>query len=295
MEKAKVYFTKEITPESVIKMYETLGINLPGRVAVKLHSGEQGNQNYIRPEFVKAMVEHVNGTVVECNTAYGGARNTTEKHKKLIEDHGWTKYFDVDLMDEEGPDMKLDIPNGKVIKENFVGKNLQNYDSMLVLSHFKGHPMGGYGGALKQLSIGCASSEGKSWIHSAGQSKDQYTIWENLPEQDKFLESMADAASSVVKHFDGNIAFINVMCNLSVDCDCCAVAEDPCMKDIGILASLDPIAIDQACIDLVYNSKDPGRDHFVERVERQHGIHTIEAAAELGFGTREYELVDIDK
>ena len=295
MEKAKVYFTKEITPESVVKMYETLGINLPGKVAVKLHSGEQGNQNYIRPEFVKAMVEHVNGTVVECNTAYGGARNTTEKHKKLIEDHGWTKYFDVDLMDEEGPDMKLDIPNGKVIKENFVGKNLQNYDSMLVLSHFKGHPMGGYGGALKQLSIGCASSEGKSWIHSAGQSKDQYTIWENLPEQDKFLESMADAASSVVKHFDGNIAFINVMCNLSVDCDCCAVAEDPCMKDIGILASLDPIAIDQACIDLVYNSKDPGRDHFVERVERQHGIHTIEAAAELGFGTREYELVDIDK
>ena len=295
MEKAKVYFTKEITPESVVKMYETLGINLPGKVAVKLHSGEQGNQNYLRPEFVKAMVEHVNGTVVECNTAYGGARNTTEKHKKLIEDHGWTKYFDVDLMDEEGPDMKLDIPNGKVIKENFVGKNLQNYDSMLVLSHFKGHPMGGYGGALKQLSIGCASSEGKSWIHSAGQSKDQYTIWENLPEQDKFLESMADAASSVVKHFNGNIAFINVMCNLSVDCDCCAVAEDPCMKDIGILASLDSIAIDQACIDLVYNSKDPGRDHFVERVERQHGIHTIEAAAELGFGTREYELVDIDK
>ncbi len=295
MEKAKVYFTKEITPESVVKMYETLGINLPGKVAVKLHSGEQGNQNYIRPEFVKAMVEHVNGTVVECNTAYGGARNTTEKHKKLIEDHGWTKYFDVDLMDAEEPDMKLDIPNGKVLKENFVGKNLQNYDSMLVLSHFKGHPMGGYGGALKQLSIGCASSEGKSWIHSAGQSKDQYTIWENLPEQDKFLESMADAASSVVKHFDGNIAFINVMCNLSVDCDCCAVAEDPCMKDIGILASLDPIAIDQACIDLVYNSKDPGRDHFVERVERQHGIHTIEAAAELGFGTREYELVDIDK
>ena len=295
MEKAKVYFTKEITPESVVKMYETLGINLPGRVAVKLHSGEQGNQNYIRPEFVKAMVEHVNGTVVECNTAYGGARNTTEKHKKLIEDHGWTKYFDVDLMDAEGSDMKLDIPNGKVIKENFVGKNLQNYDSMLVLSHFKGHPMGGYGGALKQLSIGCASSEGKSWIHSAGQSKDQYTIWENLPEQDKFLESMADAASSVVKHFDGKIAFINVMCNLSVDCDCCAVAEDPCMKDIGILASLDPIAIDQACIDLVYNSKDPGRDHFVERVERQHGIHTIEAAAELGFGTREYELIGIDK
>ena len=295
MEKAKVYFTKEITPESVVKMYDTLGISLPGKVAVKLHSGEQGNQNYIRPEFVKAMVEHVNGTVVECNTAYEGKRNSTEKHRELIEEHGWTKYFNVDLMDAEGPDMKLDIPNGKVLKENFVGKNLKNYDSMLVLSHFKGHPMGGYGGALKQLSIGVASSEGKAWIHSAGKSKDQYTIWGDLPEQDKFLESMADAASSVVKHFNGNIAFINVMCNLSVDCDCCAVAEDPCMKDIGILASLDPIAIDQACIDLVYNSKDPGRDHFVERVESRHGIHTIEAAAELGFGTREYELVDIDK
>ena len=294
MEKSKVYFTKEITPESVVKMYETLGVNLPGKVAVKLHSGEQGNQNYIRPEFVRAIVEKVNGTVVECNAAYEGARNSTEKHKKLIENHGWTKYFDVDIMDSEGPDVILEIPNGKILKENFVGKNIEKYDSMLVLSHFKGHPMGGYGGALKQLSIGCASSEGKSWIHSAGQSKDQYAIWNNLPEQNKFLESMADAASSVVKHFGENIVFINVMCNLSVDCDCCAVAEDPCMKDIGILASKDPIAIDQACIDLVYNSKDPGRDHFVERVERQNGVHTIEAAAELGFGTREYEIINID-
>ncbi len=294
MGKAKVYFTKEITPESVVKMYEKLGVNLPGKVAVKLHSGEQGNQNYIRPEFVKAIVEKVNGTVVECNTAYDGARNSTEKHKKLIEDHGWTKYFDVDLMDAEGPDLELKIPNGKVIKENFVGKDIQKYDSMLVLSHFKGHPMGGYGGALKQLSIGVASSEGKSWIHSAGFTKDQTILWDNLPEQDKFLESMADAASSVVNYFKDKIAFISVMCNLSVDCDCCAVAEDPCMKDIGILASTDPIAIDQACIDLIYNSKDPGRDHFVERVERQHGIHTIEAAAELGFGTREYELINVD-
>lgn len=294
MGKAKVYFTKEITPESVVKMYEKLGVNLPGKVAVKLHSGEQGNQNYIRPEFVKAIVEKVNGTVVECNTAYDGARNSTEKHKKLIEDHGWTKYFDVDLMDAEGPDLELKIPNGKVIKENFVGKDIQKYDSMLVLSHFKGHPMGGYGGALKQLSIGVASSEGKSWIHSAGFTKDQTILWDNLPEQDKFLESMADAASSVVNYFKDKIAFISVMCNLSVDCDCCAVAEDPCMKDIGILASTDPIAIDQACIYLIYNSKDPGRDHFVERVERQHGIHTIEAAAELGFGTREYEIINVD-
>ena len=294
MDKAKVYFTKEITPESVIKMYEKIGKELLGKVAVKLHSGEQGNQNYIRPEFVKAIVERVNGTVVECNAAYEGARNSTEKHKKLIEDHGWTKYFDVDIMDADGDDMVLDIPNGKVLKQNFVGKNMKNYDSMLVLSHLKGHPMGGYGGALKQLSIGCASSEGKSWIHSAGKTKDQTIVWENLPEQNLFLESMADAASSVVNYFKDNILFINVMCNLSVDCDCCAVAEDPCMKDIGILASTDPIAIDQACIDLIYNSKDPGRDHFVERVERQNGRHTIDAAAELGFGTKEYELINVD-
>ncbi len=294
MEKSKVYFTKQITPESLINVYETLGKKLEGKVAVKLHSGEEGNQNFLRPEFVKKLVEHVNGTVVECNTAYEGARNTTKKHKELIEKHGWNKYFNVDLMDEEGPDKVLEIPNGKILKENFVGKNIEKYDSVLVLSHFKGHPMGGYGGALKQLSIGFASSEGKAWIHSAGESKDQYTIWDNLPKQDKFLESMADAASSVHNLFKGNIIYINVMKNLSVDCDCCAVAEDPCMNDIGILISQDPVAIDQACIDLIYNSNDKGRDHFVERVERQHGIHTIEAANELGFGTREYELINID-
>ena len=293
MEKSKVYFTKEITPDAIVKIYEKLGVKLPGNVAVKLHSGEQGNQNYLRPEFVKSIVEHVNGTVVECNTAYGGARNSTEKHKKLLEEHNWNKYFDVDLMDAEGPDKVLKIKNGKILKENYVGKNIDNYDSMLVLSHFKGHPMGGYGGALKQLSIGVASSEGKSWIHSAGNSKDQNTIWDNLPEQNRFLEAMADSASSVHNLFKGKIAYINVMKNLSVDCDCCAVAEDPCMKDIGILASIDPIAIDQACIDLVYNSNDPGKDHFIERVERQNGIHTIEAAAELGFGTRNYELIKI--
>ena len=268
MDKAKVYFTKEITPESVIKMYEKIGKELLGKVAVKLHSGEQGNQNYIRPEFVKAIVERVNGTVVECNAAYEGARNSTEKHKKLIEDHGWTKYFDVDIMDADGDDMVLDIPNGKVLKQNFVGKNMKNYDSMLVLSHFKGHPMGGYGGALKQLSIGCASSEGKSWIHSAGKTKDQTIVWENLPEQNLFLESMADAASSVVNYFKDNILFINVMCNLSVDCDCCAVAEDPCMEDIGILISTDPVAIDQACLDLVYQATDPDTSihHFFHKL-----------------------------
>ena len=291
MEKSKVYFMKEITPDAIVKIYETLGKKLTGNVAVKLHSGEEGNQNYLRPEFVKQIVEYVNGTVVECNTAYEGERNSTEKHKKLLENHGWNKYFKVDLMDAEGPDKIIKIENGKVLKENFVGKNIVNYDSMLVLSHFKGHPMGGYGGALKQLSIGCSSSEGKAWIHSAGTNKDQNTLWDNLPEQDKFLEAMADAASSVHKLFKGNIVYINVMKNLSVDCDCCAIAEDPCMKDIGVLASLDPIAIDQACMDLIYNSEDPGKNHFIERVERQHGIHTIEAASELGFGTREYELI----
>ncbi len=295
MEKSKVYFSREITPESVIKIYETLGKSLNGKVAVKLHSGEKGNQNYIRPEFVKAIVEKVNGTVVECNTAYEGQRNNTEKHKQLMEEHGWTKYFDVDIMDAEGNDLVLDIPNGKVIKENYVGKNMANYDSMLVLSHFKGHPMGGYGGALKQLSIGCASSAGKSWIHSAGVTKDQTKLWDNVAEQNKFLEAMADSASSVVEYFKGNIVYINVMCNMSVDCDCCAVAEDPCMKDIGILASLDPVAIDQACIDLVKNSSDEGKAHFLARVERQNGTHTIDSAAEIDVGTKDYELIEIDR
>ena len=289
MEKSKVYFTKEITPESVVKMFDTLGVNLPGKVAVKLHSGEEGNQNYIKPEFVKKIVEHVNGTVVECNTAYDGERDTTEKHKKLLDNHGWTKYFDVDLLDAEGPDKEIDIPNGKQIKKDYLGKNIDKYDSLLVLSHFKGHPMGGYGGALKQLSIGCASGYGKKIIHGAGKTKNYFAT-----EQNKFLESMADAASAVHNMFKDKVCYINVMCNLSVDCDCCAIAEDPCMKDIGILASTDPIAVDQACIDLIYNSKDPGRDHFVERVERQNGVHTIEAASELGFGSREYELIDID-
>lgn len=294
MEKAKVYFTKEITPESVVKMYEKLGKELTGKVALKVHSGEAGNQNYLHPEFMKPIINRVNGTIVECNTAYAGQRNNTEKHKKLMEDHGWSKRFDVDIMDAEGPDLEIEIPNGKVIKQNYLGKNIKNYDSMLVLSHFKGHPMGGYGGAIKQLSIGCASSAGKSWIHSAGKEKDQTKLWDNLPEQDLFLESMADAAESVVQYFKGNIAFINIMCNMSVDCDCCAIAEDPCMKDIGILASLDPIAIDQACIDLVINSNDPGKDHLLERINSRHGTHTIDSAVELGFGTNEYELIKVD-
>ena len=289
---SKVYFTKEITPESLVKIYEKLGVKLEGNVAVKLHSGEKGNQNYLRPEFVKSLVDHVNGTVVECNTAYEGARNSTEKHKELIKEHEWDKYFKFDLLDEEGPDMVLDIPNGKILKKNYVGKDLVNYDSMLVLSHFKGHAMGGYGGALKQLSIGCASSAGKTLIHTAGATNDQTKLWDNLPEQDRFLEAMADAAESVVNHFKDNIVYINVMKNISVDCDCDGNASAPCMEDIGVLASTDPIAIDQACLDLVYNSKDPGRDKLIERIESRHGVHTVEAASKLGFGEREYELIE---
>lgn len=294
MDKAKVYFSKEITPEKVTELYNALGIQLEGRVAVKLHSGEKGNQNFLKPLFWKPIIDKVNGTVVECNTAYDGERNSTDKHKKLISEHEWDKYFTVDLLDAEGPDLELDIPGGKVLRKNLVGKNIVNYDSMLVLSHFKGHPAGGYGGALKQLSIGCASSRGKSLIHSAGFTDDQSIVWEHMAQQNLFLESMADSASSVVSLFDGKIAYINVMKNLSVDCDCCAVAEDPCMRDIGVLASLDPVAIDKACIDLIYAAKDdPGQKHFLERLESLNGAHTVEAAEELGFGTTEYELIEI--
>lgn len=286
--KSTVYFSRTITPESVLALYKLVGKELPGKVAVKVHSGEKGNQNFLRPDFWKPMVEYVDGTVVECNTAYPGARNTTKRHQKLLTTHGWTQNFSVDLLDAQGPDKELEIPNGKVIQKNYVGKDIENYDSMLVLSHFKGHPMGGYGGALKQLSIGVASSYGKAYIHGAGNPK---KIWTS--NHDAFLESMADAASSVVSYFKGNLVYINVMKNMSVDCDCCAVAEDPCIADIGILASTDPIAIDQACIDLVYACDDPGMAHFLERVESRNGVHTIEAAAELGFGSREYELIEV--
>lgn len=290
----KVYFAKEITSDSLIKIYEKLGITLKGNVAVKLHSGEAGNQNYLKPEFLKGIINKVNGTVVECNTAYNGARNTTSKHEKLIEEHGWNKYYNVDIMDSNGPDKVLEIPNGNVIKKNYVGKNIEKYDSMLVLSHFKGHPMGGFGGALKQLSIGVASSAGKAYIHTAGKTTDVNKLWENLPTQDNFIETMADAASSVHNYFNGNIAYINIMKNMSVDCDCCAEAEDPCMKDIGILASLDPVAIDKACLDLVYNSTDPGKNHLIERIETRHGNHIIDASCKLNFGSCEYELINID-
>lgn len=286
--KSKVLFTRIISPEMVLTMYEKLGKELTGHIAIKLHSGEEGNQNFLKPEFWAPIIRHLDGTVVECNTAYDGSRNTTEKHLKTIEKHGWSRYFDVDLLDAEGPDLVLSIPDGKVIQKNYVGKDIANYNGMLVLSHFKGHPMGGYGGALKQLSIGCASSYGKAYIHGAGVPEDMWTA-----NHDLFLESMADAASSVHDYFKDNIVYINVMKNMSVDCDCCAVAEDPCMKDIGILISTDPIAIDQACLDLVYASTDPGKEHLIERIESRNGVHTIEAAEALGYGSRDYELIEI--
>ncbi|MBP5649425.1 MAG: DUF362 domain-containing protein [Clostridia bacterium] len=294
MYKSKVYFTKEISPSAVVKMFNVLNKDLPGRLAVKVHSGEKGNQNYIKPAFFKPIIDQLGGTVVECNTAYPGARNSSVKHRKLIKEHGWSDIFAFDLLDESGPDLALKVPHGQAIKQNYVGKNLASYDSMLVLSHFKGHPMGGFGGALKQLSIGCASSEGKSFIHSAGKTKDQNRVWDEHARQNDFLAAMADAASSVVTFFHGNMAFINVMVNLSVDCDCCEVAEDPCMKDIGILSSLDPVAIDQACIDLVKASEDKGRDTFMERVNSRNGLYTIEVAENHGFGSRAYELIEID-
>lgn len=287
--KTKVYFSREITPNKVLELYNLLEKKLDGRVAIKVHSGEKGNQNFLRPDFWRPIIERVGGTVVECNTAYEGQRNTTKKHVKLIEDHGWTRYFPVEILDADGPDTELDVPNGRIIRKNYVGKAIANYDSMLVLSHFKGHPMGGYGGALKQLSIGVASSFGKAYIHGAGVPEN---IWS--ADHDSFLEAMADAAGSVINYFNGNIVYVNVMKNMSVDCDCCAVAEDPCIADIGILVSDDPVAIDQACIDLVYACSDIGKPHLIERIESRNGIHTIEAAAELGYGSREYELIEID-
>ena len=287
--KSKVYFSSKITPETVIELYKAVGKKLEGNVAVKLHSGEEGNQNFLKPEFWKDIIEYVGGTAVECNTAYEGSRNTTEKHMETIEKHGWNKYFKFDLMDAEGPDLEIDIPEGKRIKKNFVGKNIEKYDSLLVLSHFKGHPMGGFGGALKQLSIGIASSYGKAYIHGAGKPEEIWTA-----DHDSFLESMADAACSVVKYFGGKAVYINVMKNMSVDCDCCAIAEDPCMADIGILASDDPVAVDKACLDIVYASKDKGREHLIERIETRNGTHTVDAAADLGVGSKEYELINMD-
>lgn len=287
MEKSKVYFTENITPENVIKLYEALEIELSGNVAVKLHSGEQGNQNFIRPEFWKPMIDKIGGTVVECNTAYGGSRGDTESHWKTMEKHGWTKNFKVDILDAEGESMEIPV-NGKFIKTDYVGAHMKNYDSMLVLSHFKGHPMGGFGGAMKNISIGLASSYGKAVIHGAGNPKE---IWSS--DNDSFVETMADAAMAVDSYYKGKIAYINVMCNMSVDCDCCDVAEDPKMADIGILASLDPLALDQACVDLVYASDDPGKGDLIERIESRNGRIILDAAQKLGIGSREYDLVEM--
>lgn len=290
--KPNVYFINEISTDALMKVFKALDKTLEGKVAVKVHSGEKGNQNFLHPEFMKEIVEYVSGTIVECNTAYSGERNETSKHLKLMAEHGWSKYFDVDILDDK-EDLVLKIENGIVIDKNYVGKNIENYDSMLVISHFKGHPMGGYGGAIKQLSIGCASTAGKCYIHSAGKVLDQNILWSNTAPQDRFLEAMADSAKSVVDYFQGKIIYINIMCNMSVDCDCCSVAEDPCMKDIGILASIDPVAIDQACIDFVNNADDPGKEHFLERVNSRNGIHTIESAEKIGLGKRQYNLINI--
>lgn len=292
MEKAKVYFTSILEPQSLVKLYEKLGVKLPGKVAVKLHSGEDGNKNYLKPDFVKEIINHLNGTVVECNTAYVGQRDTTEKHEKLLEKHGWSKYFPVDILDAK-EELILTNEKGAIIKKNIVGKNIENYDSMLMLSHFKGHPMGGFGGALKNMSIGLASSEGKRYIHTSGKENAAY---EDLftADHDSFLMSMADACKTITDYYKENIVYINAMVNMSVDCDCCENADDPCMEDIGILASTDPVALDQACIDLVYNSTDPGRDELIERIESKNGLLTIEAAEKQNVGTRTYELINID-
>lgn len=293
MEKSKVYFIRNITSDNLIKVFKCLNIDLPQKVAVKLHSGEKGNQNFLKPEFLRPIIDYVSGTVVECNTAYNGQRNDTEKHKKLMAEHGWSKYFDVDILDADGDDLEIKIDNGEILTKNFLGNNIKKYNSMLVLSHFKGHPMGGYGGALKQLSIGCASSAGKAYIHTAGKTTKPEELWQNVAKQNDFLDAMADAAKTVVDMFKNKIAFINVMANMSVDCDCCAVAEDPCLKDMGVLASFDPVAIDKACIDLVYNSKDKGREHFIERVESRNGTRIIDTAYKLNVGNKEYELIEI--
>ena len=290
-----VFFTRQLTPDAVVRMYEALGVALPGKVAVKVHSGEKGNQNFLHPEFMRPMVEAVGGTIVECNTAYPGARNETEKHRKLLDEHGWTNFFRVDLLDAEEPDLELPVSNGRILRKNLVGGGIRAYDSMLVLSHFKGHPMGGFGGALKQLSIGCASSRGKAWIHSAGVTDDQEKVWSHVAKQEDFIDAMAEAASTVVELFRGKIAFVSMMCNLSVDCDCCAVAEDPCMNDIGILSSTDPVALDTACLDMIRQSKDRGRDHFLERVDSRMGARILDTAEALRAGSKRYRLVSLDE
>ena len=291
--KSKVYFTKVLEPSSLIKLYKELGVELTGNVAVKLHSGERGNQNYLKPEFVKEIIDEVNGTVVECNTAYEGARDTTEKHLELMKEHKWSDYFKVDILDSESEEV-LENPTGEIIKKNYIGANMKNYDSMLVLSHFKGHPMGGFGGALKNISIGLASGNGKRYIHCNGKENASYEDMFTA-DHDSFIKAMADSAKTITDFYKEKIVYINSVVNLSVDCDCCATAKAPCMNDIGILASLDPVALDQACIDLIYKSTDPGKDTLVERIESRNGLLILESAEKQNIGSREYELIEIDK
>ena len=290
VELPKVYFIKEITSENLVKIYDALGRKAEGKVAVKLSTGEPGNNNYLQPTHNIEVVQGVNGTIIECNTAYGGGRADTENHRKAAEDHGFTAIAEVDIMDADG-EISLPVKGGRHLKEDFVGKNYLNYDFTVVLSHFKGHPMGGFGGAIKNISIGIASSQGKAWIHSAGKTKSQSEVWGALPPQDDFLESMAEAAKAVVDHCGDRILYISVANNLSVDCDCVAKPEDPKMGDIGILASLDPVALDRACTDLVRVSEDHGKIHLIERIDSRHGMHTLDHAERLGMGSQKYELV----
>lgn len=289
----KVYYIKEISSENLVKIYEALGRKAEGKVAVKLSTGEPGNNNYLNPNLIKALVQKVNGTIVECNTAYGGGRDNTENHLKAAVDHGFTAIAPVDIMDAEG-ETALPVKGGKHLEADYVGKNFLNYDFVMVLSHFKGHPMAGFGGALKNISIGIASSAGKAYIHSAGKTKDVVEVWKDVPHQDIFQESMAEASKAVIDHIGDRILYINVANNLSVDCDCVATPEDPKMGDIGILASLDPVALDRACIDMVRASEDHGRIHLIERIDSRNGMHNLEYAEQLGLGSQKYELITLD-
>lgn len=291
--KPKVYMYKEISSENLLKIYDMLGRKAEGRVAVKLSTGEPGNNNYLNPDLIKDLVHKVNGTIIECNTAYGGGRADTESHLKAAADHGFTAIANVDIMDADG-EVSLPVAGGKHLKEDFVGKNYPDYDFTVVLSHFKGHPMGGFGGAIKNISIGIASSAGKAWIHSAGKTKSQTEVWKNLPPQDDFLESMTEAAKAIIDHCGDKILYISVANNLSVDCDCVAKPEDPKMGDIGILASLDPVALDKACVDMVRASEDHGKIHLIERIDSRNGMHTLDYAEQLGMGSQDYELVVLD-
>ena len=289
----KVYFFKEISSDNLVKIYEALGREAKGKVAVKLSTGEPGGHNFLQPSLIKALVQKVNGTIVECNTAYGGGRADTESHLKAAADHGFTAIAPVVIMDAEG-EVELPVEGGKHLKFDIVGKDFLNYDFTIILSHFKGHAMGGFGGAIKNMSIGIASSNGKAWIHSAGKTRVPAEAWKNLPEQDDFLESMAEAAKAVADHCGDRILYISVANNLSVDCDCDASPEEPRMGDIGILASLDPVALDRACTDLVRSSEDPGKVHLIERIDSRHGMHTLDHAEALGMGSQKYELVTLD-